>query len=81
MLVTAEIRDMLAEAGFEPCWIKDLANDDVISIEHVGKLTEMTVTQLWQFSVVTKKWIGVLTDGRKIHCSYATDYECWRRTC
>jgi hypothetical protein len=82
LIVTEEQRAMLVEAGFETCWVRDIDEGDTISIEHEAyrdRLTEMKVTELWQYDTV-KKWIGVLTDGRKVHCSYGIGYGCWKQT-
>ena len=83
-----EVEAMLAEAGFEPCFVRDLYDGDVIAIRHdvdAEKPTEMTVTELFLPGVVVRtgygdaQWIGVLTDGRKIHCTYEAKHPAWRQ--
>jgi hypothetical protein len=83
-----ETEAMLAEAGFEPCFVRDLYDGDVIAIRHdidPEKPTEMTVTELFLPGIIVRtgigdvQWIGVLTSGRKIHCTYDAKYPMWRR--
>lgn len=83
-----EVEAMLADAGFEPCFVRDLFDGDVIAIRHdvdPEKPTEMTVTQLFLPGVVVRtgygkaQWIGVLTSDRKVHCSFDGKDPAWRQ--
>jgi hypothetical protein len=83
-----EVEAMLTEAGFEPCFVRDLYDGDVIAIRHdvdPEKPTEMIVTELFLPNMVTRtgcgdvQWIGVLPTGRKIHCSYDGREPMWRQ--
>lgn len=85
---TDEVEAMLADAGFEPCFVRDLFDGDVIAIRHEidpEKPTEMTVTELFLPGAVVRtgygdaQWIGVLTAGRKVHCTYEAKYPLWRQ--
>jgi hypothetical protein len=82
-----ETEAMLAEAGFEPCFVRDLYDGDQIAIRHdidPEKPTEMTVTELFLPNIVSRtgygdvQWIGVLPTGRKLHCSYSAKDPMWR---
>lgn len=79
--------EMLQEAGFEPCWIKDVTEGDTIAMEHrINREvpTEMVVQSLTKTNagqgIVLSHWIGVLPSGRKVHCSYGAMYPCWKQT-
>ncbi|MFC5268489.1 hypothetical protein ACFPJ1_40825 [Kribbella qitaiheensis] len=84
-----EVETMLAGAGFEPCFVRDLYDGDVIAIRRGTDdetPTEMTVTELFLPGAVVRtgygdaQWIGVLaTDGRKIHCTYEGKHPAWRQ--
>lgn len=83
-----EVEQMLADAGFEPCFVRDLFDGDVIQIRRGGDdatPTEMTVTELFLPGAVVRsgfgdaQWIGRLTDGRKVHCTYDAKYPAWRQ--
>lgn len=83
-----EVEEMLAEAGFEPCFVRDLYDGDVIQIRRNAaddRPTEMTVTELFAPRSVTLQgwgtiqWIGVLPSGRKIHCTYEAEHPMWRQ--
>lgn len=83
-MFTAEQHGMLSEAGFEPCYVRDVTEGSVIAINHetnYGTPTEMTVVDLWVTGggnlLVIAHWIGVLPDGRKVHCAYNESYPCW----
>lgn len=85
---TEEVEAMLADAGFEPCFVRDFFDGDVIAIRHAvdpEKPTEMTVTQLFLPGAVVRtgfgdaQWIGVLTSGRKIHCDFEARDPAWRQ--
>lgn len=78
-------QEMLTEAGFEPCYVKDLRQQDTIAIDHAINReapTEMVVTNLWYAdgggSNVISHWIGVLPSGRKVHCAYGAAFPVWR---
>jgi hypothetical protein len=77
--------EMLHEAGFEPCYIRDLNNGDTIAIDHRlnrDAPTEMVVEALWTSDGgpgnVLSHWVGVLTTGRKVHCTYGAAFPVWR---
>lgn len=83
-----ETEAMLTEAGFEPCFVRDLYDGDVIAIAHdvdPERPTEMTVTELFLPGVVVRtghgdaQWIGVLTSGRKVHCTFEGKHPAWRQ--
>lgn len=83
-----EVEAMLAEAGFEPCFVRDLYDGDVIQIRRGSNdeiPTEMTVTELFLPGAIVRtgygeaQWIGVLVDGRKVHCSYEGRFPLWRQ--
>lgn len=82
-----EVEQMLADAGFEPSFVRGLYDGDVIQIRRDAddeKPTEMTVTELFLPGAIVRtgygdaQWIGVLTGGRKIHCTYDGRYPLWR---
>lgn len=83
-----EVEQMLADAGFEPCFVRDLYDGDVIQVRRgVDDVapTEMTITELFLPGVVVRtgygeaQWIGVLPDGRKVHCTYEAKHPVWRQ--
>lgn len=76
---------MLNEAGFQPCYIRDVVEGDTIAIDHRlnrDAPTEMVVTSLWTShgggDLVISHWIGVLGNGHMTHCSYGAAYPVWR---
>lgn len=76
---------MLNEAGFKPCFVRDLVEGDTIAIDHRlnrDAPTEMVVTGLWRSDggggFVLSHWIGVLSDGRMTHCTYGAAFPVWR---
>lgn len=83
-----EVEQMLADAGFEPCFVRELYDGDVIQIQRGAAdatPTEMTVTELFLPGAIVRtgygdaQWVGLLTDGRKIHCTYDGRYPLWRQ--
>ena len=80
---TDEQQEMLAEAGFEPCYVRNLSEGDSIAISHEAnrdRPTEMVVSELWTGAGgVVRHWIGVLPTGRKVHCGYNESFPCWRQ--
>ncbi|HEY3559687.1 MAG TPA: hypothetical protein VGL05_19595 [Kribbella sp.] len=83
-----EVEQMVVEAGFEPGFVRDLCDGDVISIRRGPDdeaPTEMTVTELFLPGIIVRTgigdvlWIGVLTDGRKVHCTYDARHPVWRQ--
>jgi hypothetical protein len=78
-------QEMLHEAGFQPCYVRDLGEGDTIAIDHAinrDAPTEMVVTSLWKTpggeGNVISHWIGVLSNGRMTHCSYGSAFPVWR---
>ena len=76
---------MLHEAGFRPCYVRDLVEGDTIAIDHRLNReapTEMVVTSLWKSPSdggnVISHWIGVLSNGHMTHCSYGAAFPVWR---
>ena len=81
----SEQQEMLHEAGFRPCYVKDVVEGDTIAIDHALNReapTEMVVTSLWKShgggDNVISHWIGVLGNGRMTHCSYGAAFPAWR---
>lgn len=81
-----EQQEMLHEAGFAPCFVKDLNEGDTIAIDHSinrDAPTEMVITNLWSTagggSLIIRHWIGVLTNGRGVHCSYGAVFPVYRQ--
>lgn len=82
----SEQQEMLHEAGFVPCYVKDLSEGDTIAIDHAinrDAPTEMVVTSLWLSPSgggnVISHWIGLLSSGRGVHCSYGAAYPVYRQ--
>ena len=80
-------QEMLHEAGFRPCYVKDLNEGDTIAIDHALNReapTEMVVTSMWKSDGgggnVISHWIGVLSNGCMTHCSYGAAFPVWRTT-
>lgn len=81
----SEAQTMLHEAGFQPCWVRDLVEGDTIAIDHALNReapTEMAVTSLWKShgggDNVISHWVGVLANGQMTHCSYGAAFPVWR---
>lgn len=83
-----EVELMLNEAGFEPCFVRNLVEGNLIQIQRLPgdeKPTEMVVTDLFlsgtarRMNIGEAQWIGKLTDGRKIHCTYDVKIPVWRQ--
>lgn len=83
------VQNMLAEAGFEPCFARDLVDGDEIAIRHEtdpDSPTLMTITEFFRPGYVARtgightQWIGVLpATGRKVHCDYRMEDPVWRQ--
>lgn len=79
-------QEMIHEAGFRACFVRDLAEGDTIMIEHhlrQGIPTEMVVGQIHNEHMSDghqiRKWIGTLPGEMQIHCSYGENIACWRK--
>lgn len=84
--MTTELEQMLHEAGFRPCYVKDIAEGDTITIRRPSfsaPPTEMVVRNLWDVRTsdgnVIRHWIGDLPGGLSVHCTYGHAFECWRK--
>lgn len=72
--------------GFEPCFVRELVDGDTIAVEHPVKpgLTEMTVNRIYRSASTIRsemddaQWIGTLTNGQQVHCSYRQYTPVWR---
>lgn len=85
---SGEVEQMLADAGFEPCFVRDLNERDTIQIRRGADdatPAEMTITELFLPGAARRtgygdaQWIGVFPDGRKVHCTYDVKHPAWRQ--
>lgn len=90
-MLKLEDLELIHEAGFVPCYVRDLAEGDVIMADHHlrhGLPTEMTVGPITDSrmsdhhtpgGIPLRHWIGTLPSGLGLHCTFNAAIECWRK--
>lgn len=74
-----EIAELMHVAGFDAVWVKDVVDNDVVMIhDNMGNLIELAVSKM-EKNNMGYCWIGVLSSGAQIHCTYPAYTPCYRK--